>query len=678
MANLGEGAGTIGESDHQEAQSNEDTLLRYWGNEVQRSIRRQSPWIIRGADVVDIYRGIFDDNNEVFNILWANTEVLKPTIYNHEPEPEVERTFLEADEIGETMAIVMERTLKQCMRTPGRSFHEAMKKTRDDMLLPGRGVMKACYDAEFEDEIIEAEYDEFGTETKAEEIKEKKVSEECFGEYVYWKDFTHSFGRMWEEVWWVAFAKNYNREQLIEEFGESLGKKIPLNGSIYDNESYYDEEGNFDYSMAGGTKEQFARVWEIWDKSTSQVIVIAEGYDDIIDKYDDPYNLPEFFPTPEPLYSIKTTGSLTPIPEYTMYQYQAEELNTITRRITRLTEGLKARGIADAEIKSLTRIFEGEDNEVIGDEEYSKLMASGGISQAISWIPIDVIANVLATLEKRRMATLELIYELTGISDIMRGSSEQYESATAVKKKGQYGSVRVRERQKSIQKYAQEMLNLMGSIVAELFDPETLIIMSGVENREDLMGGMEQVFQALQNQKMRDYTINIQTDSTIMATDFERKEELHEFFSSLSALMQQLIPGVQQGVIPMEVAKQFLLYAARRFEVGRDLVNSIDMIGQQPQEPQGGEEGGEEDKTGEAMIQVAQIQAQTEQMKVEQKQQEAEMDFQIKQAELQLKAAEMSQEAGNADADRQLKVAIELINLEIVKENRKGQDKDAN
>lgn len=671
-----EGAGTTGPSDVKEAQKNKDTLLTYWDAEVQRSLRRMSPWITRGVSVMDTYRGIYDDELEVFNVLWANVEVLKPTVYNHEPEPEVERTFLEKDEIGATMAIVMERTLKQCMRTPGHSFHNAMKQARDDMLLPGRGVIKVCYDAEFEDNVTEAVKDDFGAVITEASTEEEKTSEECFAEYVYWKDYTHSFGRRWEEVWWMAFAKNMNRDQLVEKYGEELGNKIPLNGSIFDNEHYYDEEGNFDYSKITSLKEKFARVWEIWDRSTRQVIVISEGYDELVDKYDDPYELDEFFPTPKPLYSIATTGSLVPVPEYTMYQYQAEELNTITRRITRLTEALKVRGISDSEIKSLTRLFDGEDNEVIPDEEFGKLMQAGGIQNAIAWAPIDMIANTLAVLGKRRQETLEIIYELTGISDIMRGSSEQYESATATMKKGQYGSVRVRERQKDIQEYACNVLKIMSDVVGELFDPETFILMSGVENRPDIMQGMEEVYNAIKDNSMRNFTIDVQTDSTISATDFERKEELHEFFGAISALMQQMIPAVQEGIMPMEVAKEFMLYAARRFEAGRDLINSLDMIGQQP--PQQEEEAPQDDGSNDAMIQVAQIQAEVEMANIEQDREEAMIKAQIEEKKLQFQMAKLMADNQMKGFEQQVKIAIAKIDQETVKINAAGGDANAN
>jgi hypothetical protein len=665
---MGEESDIQKKSEHEKVQSNRDELLHYWANEIQRALKRSSKWFKRAADVVDTYRGIYEDNAEVFNILWSNTEVLKALVYNSPPKPEVERKFLEDDPFGMTMAIVMERSIESCMDYEGREFHKVAKKIRDDFLLPGRGVGKVVYDADFETiKSMKDDVNEKGEKITVEVEEEIKTSEMVWTDYVYWRDFLHSYGRQWDEVWWVAFASNYTREACVEEFGEEIGRAIPLCGEIFDKENFYNSEGEFDYGLALQMKEHYARIWEIWDKSTRQVLIIAEGYDKIIDKYDDPYELEEFFPTPEPVCSITTTGSLIPVPEYTMYQYQANELNVITRRITNLTDALKARGVCDADIKALVRLFDGEENTIIPDEEFSKLVAAGGTKGAIEWAPIETIAQVIAILEPRRRETLDIIYEITGISDIMRGSSEQYETATAVNKKVKHGSIRVHDRQEKLANYYRDLLRIMGNVAAELFDPETFIMLSGVQNDENSQGGMDKIFQLLRDGEMRNYIIDIQTDSTIALTDFDRKEELSEFFTAISALMKDMIPAVENGTIPQEVARQFLLYAARRYEVGRDLYDAIEMIGQE------GEKGpSPEDQQANKENELAQQALQIEQQKLALEEKKMMLDFQIDQAKLQIEVAKLMNDRQMNDADNQVRLAAEMIKQKTVEINARG------
>ena len=665
-------------TEHEEAQRNSRERNSFWQKEITRALRDNTSWWERGENVVSTYRGVFDDHNERFNILWANTEVLKPAVYSHIPVPEVQRRYLENDPVGEAMAIVMERCISFCLETPGHEFDIAAEGVRDDMLLPGRGVMRVFYDAKFEDKeeanlITDPESGEIIQEESV--TVSEKVSEEAYVRYVYWKDFLHSPGDQWREVWWVAFATNMTRSDLVEEFGER-GRIVPLCGRVYDKTDMYNESGDFkyDYTMGGESKsEGYARVWEIWDSRERKVIVIAEGYDKILDEFDDPYELDGFFPTPQPLYAIKTTGSLTPVPEYTQYQYQAEELNILTRRISRLTDGLKARGIGDADIHSLRRLFDGEDNEIILDEEFSKLMQAGGVANAISWAPIKEIADVLSVLQPRRRETLNLIYELTGISDIMRGASQPYDTATAIEKKGQYGSARIKDRQKKFQRYCRDVIGLLGEIISNLFDPETMILMSGVEEREDIMSGMKEIYSRLQNNAMRDYTISIQTDSTIAVNEQDRQEEAVKFFMAVGSLMKEMFPAIESGMIPPEVAKELLLFAARRFDAGRELVSVLEKVGAQP--PQGQEEGGEgEEAVAQASIKIAEMQMQVEMQKLELEKQKVQMDFAVDQGKLQLEAAKLQNEMNMESAANQVKLATEYIRQETVRINARGKE----
>jgi len=82
-------------------------------------------------------------------------------------------------------------------------------------------------------------------------------------------------------------------------------------------------------------------IWEIWDKRSGKQIFIAYDYDELLEEFDDPYNLEGFWPIPEPLYAISTTDTTLPVPEILSYEDQLFELDLITQRIANLTEALK-------------------------------------------------------------------------------------------------------------------------------------------------------------------------------------------------------------------------------------------------------------------------------------------------------------------------------------------------
>ena len=658
-----------GKSEHEVAQGARDTLNDFWQDELMKARRRSADWRVRASETVETYRGETEDDLEVFNILWSNTEVLKGAIYSHTPSPDVTRRFLEDDKEGNTMAMVMERALTYCQGIRGHDFDEAMEMARDDCLLTGRGVIRVRYRADIDENEVEVSgLGPDGLPTVRTEIEEDKTWEEVFVEYVPWQDFEHSFGKRWQsDVWWEAFAHDMTRDELVDKFGDD-GRDIPLNGEM--KEEHWENWVSSDTRSAGlfdwYDRESYARVWEIWDSRAEKVIWVSEANPEIIDIEDDPYGLIGFFPCPTPLYAIKTSETLVPIPEYTQYQYQAEELNIVTRRLSRLTDALKVRAVGDAEIEVLERLFDGEENEIILDEDYAKIQAQGGLEGALSWVPITTIADVIGKLSARRDEIREEIYEITGIADILRGQSDPRETATAIKTKGRFGTLRIQQRQKAIQKFARDGLRLMGELIGELFDESTLILMSGVENREDVVSGMGVMVRKFRDDAMRNYTIDIESDSTIALNEQQEKQNVTEFFGALASLMQQLVPAVQQGILPMQAAKAMLKYAANRFNAGRDLDEAIEAIGNQPQKPDG-----DPAKQAQAMkAQIEQGKLQLQQAELEFKKQDAQMNAQLNLAKLQIEMKKLDMKLEATMMQEQVKIITAKMDIEAAKQNR--------
>jgi hypothetical protein len=68
----------------------------------------------------------------------------------------------------------------------------------------------------------------------------------------------------------------------------------------------------------------------------------------------------------------------------------------------------------------------------------------------------------------------QTIYEVTGISDIVRGASKANETATAQQIKGQWAGLRISTRQKRFADFARDLIRLKAEVIAERFDPQTL------------------------------------------------------------------------------------------------------------------------------------------------------------------------------------------------------------
>src|SRR5882724_9096406 len=141
---------TMGDAEKLKAQNAE--LATKWLKEISRRRDKEKKWREQGTKVVKRYR----DEREAdlaegiarFNILWANTEVLKPAIFSRMPVPDVRRRYLTKDPVARTAAMILERALSYSMEQY--DFRDLLDRSLEDYLLPGRGEAIVCYKPMFE------------------------------------------------------------------------------------------------------------------------------------------------------------------------------------------------------------------------------------------------------------------------------------------------------------------------------------------------------------------------------------------------------------------------------------------------------------------------------------------------------------------------------------------------
>jgi hypothetical protein len=425
---------------------------------------------------------------------------------------------------------------------------------------------------------------------------------EC--EVVQWDRFSMSPARSWEEVRWVAFAHRMTRKDLVDNFG-AIGKDVNLNLSDAEAEQPSDE-------IAHAFKR--AAVWEIWDKDNKEVVWIADDHDEPLDQEDDPLELETFFPIPRPLYSIPG-DTMVPIPEYTIYEGQAKELDGITKRIKALTKALRVRGLYDGSVEELSTLLTAADETMIPVQGFV-LAEKDGLSRAVQFMPLAEIAGVLVQLYQTREQTKNTIFEIIGISDILRGASKASETATAQNIKAQFGNLRLGSRQREVQRFARDLFRLKAEIMAEKFAPETLEKMTGKPISEEMLAIM-------QSDSTRGFRVDIETDSTIAIDEAAEQEAITELLTSVVTYMQGIAPLVQQGAFTKEAAVSLLLLAVRRFRGSREVEDTINSLTDKEQGPEA--QAGQLEQAKQ-MIQQLQPLADENQAKA----QEAEADRQLK------------------------------------------------
>ena len=165
---------------------------------------------------------------------------------------------------------------------------------------------------------------------------------------------------------------------------------------------------------------------------------------------------------PRPIMFLEKSNDLMPVALYTLYENQATELNRLTIRIQKVVEAIKARGVYDSELgDDIAKIMDESDNALVPADKSASFAAEKGLGNAIWFMPIEQLTNVLIQLYQARNQCKQIIYEITGISDIMRGSTNANETLGAQEIKKSFGTLRLKRLQSEVQRYARDLLRPM-------------------------------------------------------------------------------------------------------------------------------------------------------------------------------------------------------------------------
>lgn len=478
-------------------------LAAYWKAEIAAVEQLQAVWHKRGDTILKRYRderSMADQQGQRrLNLLWSSVQVLKPAVYGRVPQATCERKFDDRDPVGRVSATILERALRNELQENG--FHTAMRRARDDYLLPGRGQLWVRYEPEIgeglsvpvsvEPDMADAqgkieEKDESPEEEKLEETGSQIVSESAPVDYIHWKDFLMfpATARTWEEVTAVGKRVFTSQTYNIERFGEKIGKKIMADPQL----SLRDRiAGGSQPSMIEDVNARKRVIYEIWNRSDMKVYWLSTGYDDLCDCRDDPLGLRGFFPCPEPLSATMTNDSLIPVPDFSEYQDQANQIDELTQRISLLTKALKVAGCYDASNTGLRRLMdESVENELIPVQGWSQFSQKGGLESAISFIPIKEVAEVLTGLVGIRAKILDDYERITGISALVAQSNDSRETLGGQRLKSNGAQTRIDDRKEEVARFARDVVRLVAEIIAKHFQPETLIEISGILYEEGI------------------------------------------------------------------------------------------------------------------------------------------------------------------------------------------------
>lgn len=708
-------------------------IQKRWVQEIRFYEKKSDEWVERGKKILRRYkdeRSPRDQRTPRFNILWSNTQTLLPALIAKNPKPDIERRFRDKDDLGRVSSQVLERAISYFV---DEKLFTALRQTVIDRLLPGRGTMWVRYEPHFKDvtedgneevedegyeitDDVESYAQKNDADREGEEEADEQVDDEviCF-DYVHWQDFGHTFGRTWDEVDGVWRKVYLTREELIDRFGEEIGKAIKLDYSPHDLQDNKEAE-----------VEKKATIYEIWCKSDKTVYWIHKDHQQgPLDQQADPLGLQDFWPCPKPLFATLANDTCIPVSDYKEYQDQANELDELTSRIGAITKAVKVAGVYDASAEGVERLLaEGIENQLVPVKQYAALSEKGGLASVMNLMPMEEILKTLLGLYEARDKVKQDLYEITGIADILRGASDPDETYGAQRIKSQFGTLRLSSSQDDVQRFARDLICIGTQIIAEHFSLDTIKKICGVQlltqqekmlvqmnaqqaagvspvaqggpaitqgqqqhsmlpppipkpplppqlaaidpdDLEELMAEptWEEVYQLIRDELMLSYKIDIETDSTIKFDEQQEQASRVEFLQAAGGFLQQAMQVQNADVQPL-LAKM-LMFGVRGFKIGKELEssfeNAIRKLERDSQNPAKQKPDPEMQKA-QAQMAVEQFKAQTEEKRLQIQAQvdtnQGKVDAEVEKFKMQMQG---QLEMAKAKLDSETKIAVAQI-----------------
>jgi hypothetical protein len=613
----------MADTDNDAASSNPETapsstllpedLAKRWLAEVSLAEKGDDKFRKRGERITRRYRDEQSESNPnrvgaKFNLFWSNIQTLAPATYSRRPKVEVTRRFRDEDPVARLAGMILERGLQYEIDCKD-DFHETMKAVVLDRLLPGRGVAWVRYEPAFKEETAEVPDDTTPGAVKQETV-EVLSDERTPVDYVYWGDFLVSPARTWADARWIGRRLMFGKEALSARFAESIKK---LGGDISEVPIDYDPakaDLSQDKERATAGEPELASlkravVYELWDKEGKQLIWVAKGCQYPLDVVSDVLEIEDFWPIPKPLFATQTNDKIEPVADYVIYQEQLRELDSITQRISTLVEALRLIGVYDASQASLqTLLASGLDNRMVPVNSWAAFAEKGGLKGSMDFLPLEMVVKVLTGLYDARERVKQTIFEITGMSDIVRGQTVASETLGAQEIKAKFANLRLSSRQQQVAEFVTGVLKIKAHIMCQQYSDETLIRISSARQlpeaqplpappqqpgpdgqplppqppqpNQEFEQRLQAALQLLRDERTRNYRIEVQSSSLVELDEVDERQRRNDFMSSVSnfmlAMKNAMAVAPEMGVVSLEMLK----FVVRGFSVGRSLESAIE------------------------------------------------------------------------------------------------------
>jgi hypothetical protein len=584
----------------------------YWKSQLTLAEDRRKSFIEASEESIRVYNAqkdikLFSDTQRRLNVWWYCVNTLLPAYYSSTPKAEVTLRKRSGGVVHEISATLLERNIQYCMDLCF-NFDEIGYSAALQFLLTGQAVLWARYAFEIEKEkeeialillpdgsLIDGEGAPWegdrntltqgpGNTFIATMDVEKKDDEKAILDLVQYNDYYCSDARNEAEIEWQARRAFLTRNQAESLFGQDIADDLSYDA--------FPEAMKKDYNRDRQKYEGKAEVYEIWCEEAGKVYWLHKGSEKtIIQSGEPPIEFERFYPCVV-IRQSQDPDSIIPVSDFSHVRDQILEVERLTTRIHAVTQAIRTNFAYDASMGTIVeQILEG-DLKGLPVPNWPSYKGRGGMANGIEFAPIEPFVNALQTLQGTRQAALQQLYETLKVSDLLRGTSEQYKTATANRLENAWSSLGLIVRQNMFTKFMSDAISNLGTIIASQFEPEKILSVGDADqlltpllpdmSQQDpnqppvdpmaLLESMkQQVMEVLRDDDQLNYRVRIASDSMVAIDQAQDQNEGAQLMQTAGAFFEQMKAMIEQYPPLLEFSIALFQNFIKRFKGGKEL-----------------------------------------------------------------------------------------------------------
>lgn len=407
----------------------------------------------------------------------------------------------------------------------------------------------------------------------------------------------------WNQVQRIGYQEEYSYREFKQKFGEPAMEKLALgditkyqNGEPIIVYQYQDKAEKVVRWLTESSESFFtpAALAEL-NAQGSEPLEPKEGSEA---KAEDIIGLEGFFTCTKPLIINAPTTNFWPTSEYFQLRDILDDINQIVKRMMLLTKAMRIRFFFDSSIPQLQSLI-GETGEGGGigipNLEQSLIAGKGDIRNLVAVFPVDEFIKGLSNLYIAYDQRLNMYYQLTGMSELIRGQTSDVEKTYGERQlEGKFALNRFEPFQRQIQEWLKANYELGMEMALKLFSDKTLdeYIVPQTLDPEDKQRYIP-ALELLKNSFKRRFRVNFETDSTIQINQEWRRKQAIDLANVLTKALESTANVAKEQPELAQTELKILKHLIGEFSDGKLFIDEIqDSIEQaiekasQPQQPQ--------------------------------------------------------------------------------------------